>query len=624
MAALAQTAPTKTLTPLKKMRKAFPDAHQRRNGFWGHDDNPDFDFLEQENGNILIHSWVPGRSVEDILAMGKTPLTKRDLCAKPGTIGACIERDKLDLLTLSQYLLIHWKELEQMGFSDGYNYNGKLCVRLGGYYNRDGSEHSKHRLRLALHGNGRFRWNEHTAGKSIPCGYQGLDHARRLGYLLIGEGESDWATCTHHGIPFLGIPGANSVTCLDVSLLADIPAVYIVEEPDQTQTAQRKGEGFYKQVRSWLRSNGYTGDIFCIRFEQATGHKDPSALHKALFGKCDPAELTARFQSVILAAMNEAIPEGNGALPMLAPAPIDLEQFIRQVWAVKSDILSDRQKNIIIYLFLYLRDVQPTDKGTPLDADKAASELGIPKKDTLLEEIGFLTNKMGLFFKLAIATPNPDVGKGKAPYLGKTVYLTPTRAYYQPAGYCMQESLGDRRNHGGYRHPKPRCINCQSENLDHYLLHHCNDCGYDHFTPLHVAPPTFEQQESNKQEVEGSLTEIPSETPKMGCSDKDEQEEAITVTASVEVANLNGHHATFSLFDQVEQAKAFAESVTPPPYDGPNPPPARRTLCCKSTWRWDSQEQHYVCAACHPPDTVLSPYRLNHARLDGGLWEVTP
>ncbi len=43
-----------------------------------------------------------------------------------------------------------------------------------------------------------------------------------------------------------------------------------------------------------------------------------------------------------------------------------------------------------------------------------------------------------------------------------------------------------------------------------------------------------------------------------------EDEEPITITASVEVANLNGHRAIFSLFDQVEQAKAFAESVTPP------------------------------------------------------------
>src|SRR2546423_6648088 len=46
---------------MQKIIAAFPQAKEKSNGWWGNPDNPRFDFRENDNGSISIHSWT-GRS----------------------------------------------------------------------------------------------------------------------------------------------------------------------------------------------------------------------------------------------------------------------------------------------------------------------------------------------------------------------------------------------------------------------------------------------------------------------------------------------------------------------------------------------------------------------------------
>src|SRR6266516_1628222 len=275
--------------PLDRMLASFPDAYERGNGFWAHDDNPRFDFRELPNGDIRLKSWT-SRGDDDILAMGHPPLTRAALYAKPGQLSAVQSRDTLDLLTLAEYMCIDWQWLMREGYSDGYIYtyrNGNTikCVKLGGIYTPDRKE-EKHQIRVSLHKNPRFLWNQNIPGNMLPSGLHYLDRARSAGYLIMGEGNSDWATSTFHGIPFIGIPGADQAKTLDVELVKDIPIIYIIEEPDQAKKLRETGQGFYKNMRRHLRDHGYQGEIFSIRFMDATGYKDPSDLHKAIYAAC--------------------------------------------------------------------------------------------------------------------------------------------------------------------------------------------------------------------------------------------------------------------------------------------------------------------------------------------------
>ena len=185
-------APPRTL---EKMCEAFPLAHQKRNDKWANEDNPRFDFWEStekgKEGNILIHSWT-GRTVENILSMGKIPLRKVDLYAHKGQSSKVISRDKLDLLDLAQYMKIDWQWLFAEGFSDGYIYtypNGSQvrCVKMGGYCTPDGKENSKHQVRVALHGKSRFYFNQnHSSPNYYVWRNQHLDpHAHYTLYRSI-------------------------------------------------------------------------------------------------------------------------------------------------------------------------------------------------------------------------------------------------------------------------------------------------------------------------------------------------------------------------------------------------------------------------------------------------------
>ncbi len=504
------------------MCASFPAAYEKSNGYWTNDDNPRFDFREEDDGHIFIRSWT-GRTAESILAMGKPPLKLSDLYPK-GSYKPAYREHQLDLVSLSHYMLLPWKFLDRLGYRDGYTYRNKqgrktVCVKLGGYCGPEGEPHSKVKVRLSIDGKVRFLWDKNTPGEPIPCGlHTFLDMAPRLGYGIVGEGESDYATMMFHGFPFLGIGGADAVKQLDVSLLHAIPRVYIIEEPDQAAKNQESGQGFYANLREHLRAGGYTGEIFSIRFKLATGYKDPSNLHKACFRACDQvddraflAELKAQFAAAIEKAMGLAIPEGNTALAtqedvqdVQEPEPAhpatqdDRMQWFAELCAVSSDTLSPAHKIVLMVIILHSPIWNTTGEyWWQVDADLLAEKAAMPKK-TFLKHLAYLTDKVELFTKRHVQVwYSPMDAKKKA---------CRTELYIQPAGhtwltypstYHVTDGAPE-RNHGGQRTPTPKCIYCESEDLDIDEVQTCRKCR-----GIHI----FHKQEEQDQEEEQASVE---------------------------------------------------------------------------------------------------------------------
>lgn len=61
------------------------------------------------------------------------------------------------------------------------------------------------RYRLSLNGDIRFRWRK--GASVLPYGLQRLGDARKAGWVLMVEGESDAWTSWFHGLPAIGLPG---------------------------------------------------------------------------------------------------------------------------------------------------------------------------------------------------------------------------------------------------------------------------------------------------------------------------------------------------------------------------------------------------------------------------------
>ena len=120
------------------------------------------------------------------------------------------------------------------------------------------------RFRLALEGKDRFVWRK--GAKARLYGLQRIEDARKAGYIVLVEGETDCCTLWHNGFPALGLPGAtNWNEERDAPLLADIPTIYVVIEPDEG------GE----QMLGWLQRSSIAPRVRLVKLPE----KDPNALY---------------------------------------------------------------------------------------------------------------------------------------------------------------------------------------------------------------------------------------------------------------------------------------------------------------------------------------------------------
>ncbi len=136
-----------------------------------------------------------------------------------------------------------------------------------------------------------------------------IDRANRAGFLILVEGESDCWALWHHGLPALGIPGANAVKTVDKEHVEAVPTVYVHREPDNGGTA------FVEGVRRRLADLGFAGKAFELRMRE--GVKDPADLHAH-----EPEQFKAALEAAIRASVpiDFSRPAGRGGRPSCSPS----------------------------------------------------------------------------------------------------------------------------------------------------------------------------------------------------------------------------------------------------------------------------------------------------------------
>lgn len=209
-------------------------------------------------------------------------------------------------LTLEQYAgakRLPLDFLRELGLAN-ISLSGASAVRIP-YLDPSGAEVAvRHRLALAKssEGDNRFRWK--TGAKPTLYGLWRLDGARKAGYVVLVEGESDCHTLWHQNVPGLGIPGAANWREEWAEYLDGIQTIYIVVEPDEGGQA----------VRKWLAASSIRDRVRLVDLAEA---KDPSDLYLA-----DPK----RFRAFWKAACKAAIPWAEAA-------KVEAEAREREAWA---------------------------------------------------------------------------------------------------------------------------------------------------------------------------------------------------------------------------------------------------------------------------------------------------
>jgi KaiC/GvpD/RAD55 family RecA-like ATPase/biotin operon repressor len=177
----------------------------------------------------------------------------------------------------------HELGLTLAAFAEHKGLDPELCDRLGlrdamiagrrvvtfAYPLRDGTS-ARLRIRATLTGEKRFRWE---GGDIEVAAYEpdlgALARARK--YVCIVEGESDALTLLTHGIPAIGLPGADTARLLQPHHVEGVERAFVFREPD------KGGDSFARNVPAALERIGFTGKMPVVRMPEGT--KDASALY---------------------------------------------------------------------------------------------------------------------------------------------------------------------------------------------------------------------------------------------------------------------------------------------------------------------------------------------------------
>jgi DNA primase len=153
-------------------------------------------------------------------------------------------------------------------------------------YRNENGEEAAVRFRIALErseeGDDRFRWR--TGSKAMLYGLWRLEDIRKVGSVVLVEGESDCHTLWHHRIPALGIPGVETWKERWAEHLEGIERVYVVIEPDEGGRTLKE-----KLLASSIRDRLHLVDL--------GEHKDASVLYLA-----DRESFKDRFTAALRAA----------------------------------------------------------------------------------------------------------------------------------------------------------------------------------------------------------------------------------------------------------------------------------------------------------------------------------
>ena len=150
--------------------------------------------------------------------------------------------------------------------STGRDRNGTKYLRIPYYF-----ENGKAAAVRQRYGKKGFRWINGTGGKICLYGEWRMSDIRKVGWVVLCEGESDAQSLWYMGIPALGVPGADMFKAQYVETLHDLK-LFIHKEPDQG------GETFVRKVCQKLSASAFKSQVHIWGCE-ALGTKDPSDLY---------------------------------------------------------------------------------------------------------------------------------------------------------------------------------------------------------------------------------------------------------------------------------------------------------------------------------------------------------
>jgi hypothetical protein len=229
--------------PVEKVLDRLEGVHQL-NGSWkalcpAHDDSePSLSVSEGDDGRALVYCFA-GCEPDQVLAELGLKMAdlfessnghRKKVGSTPPNNAATVQRCTLKDYSEAKGLPVDF--LSGLGLVDR-KYQGKAAIRIP-YLAEDGQE-SAVRFRIALEkseeGDDRFRWR--TGSKAMLYGLWRLEKIRKVGWVVLVEGESDTQTLWYHGFPALGIPGADTWKKEWAGYLDGIEKLYVIVEPDQ-------------------------------------------------------------------------------------------------------------------------------------------------------------------------------------------------------------------------------------------------------------------------------------------------------------------------------------------------------------------------------------------------------
>jgi hypothetical protein len=234
-------------------------------------------------------------------------------------------RSGLTLAEYSEHKKLPIDELRGYGLNEFTYPDRRRVIRIP-YFDAEGKEASV-RFRLAIGKEDgidhRFRWKRGC--RVLPYGMWKLSEAKKAGYIVVVEGESDCHTLWHHKIPVLGIPGADTWRDEWATYLEAIPDVYLVVEPDKAGESLRD-----RLMQSDLREN--------LQLLDFGKRKDPSGLYLA-----DPDGFPEAWKEILSKAarstdtqqlrIDEARKDAWEQCKDLATRPRILNEFVRAMHA---------------------------------------------------------------------------------------------------------------------------------------------------------------------------------------------------------------------------------------------------------------------------------------------------
>lgn len=291
-------------TPINKLLAYFEnDAKSSGSKGWysahcpSHQDKAkSLSFTENSHGYVTLvcHAGCPRDQILQAMGWAEEDVTPSDALRRSAPHKP---QPTLDIVTLAADKLLPWQHLLNLGLTDEFNYNSKFVVRVP-YYDARGKEYGKVRVRIGVRGkDGRWAGDDSSL---IPYGLHKLDMARKDGYLVIGEGESDAWTCWLHDVPYLGIPGAGNAACLAYANLDGIKQIFVIREPAEIGK-QDAGKKFSTDVLDHLKKIRYKGKVYILPFKEVLGEKDPNELHKRLVKE----QKASTFKTVLHQALSQ-------------------------------------------------------------------------------------------------------------------------------------------------------------------------------------------------------------------------------------------------------------------------------------------------------------------------------